>query len=1050
MIAIGHYSLSLKRTHNLIQKFQFLLLFGLQFIASSSQGIYLHFGQNRVQFREFKWYAAGSKVADLYYYNSPNGNNKLLAEEALTIAGEELPKLESYLAYKMGNRVQLMLFESLNDYRQSSSGFQNPEWITGGINTVPNDVVNIYFNGDRDYLRFQIRQGICDAIIREMIYGGSLQERFDRIKAPALPFWFTAGLSRFLAEGWSVNAENSLREGFLNRKMLNFNSMSDENLRIAGQSIWRYLVDYYGPEALSAVIFMARYSNSAEIAMQFKTGKPMRIFLSEWRKHYDSIFQAEEKQATLPKGKANIPGRIAVLNHTGFAFNPAGDKVALVTNKLGRFDVWIYNLNSGSTKHIYRGGHRILNQTPDYGFPKLQWKSKNITLLTYENGKYKLLSLNETGNSDLLMEFSGFQSVNEFDISITGDSVLFTAVRKNHCDIYLAIISSKKNIQISFNRHFEHSPMFGADGTMAFISDSAVSDLWLYTKGKLQNVTLNKIKMSLSDPILYNDSIAGVLSDITGIRNAWLINTNRPGLMWGQTNYRRSVIAQQHNLNKTTLGELLLYKGKHTLFTGDMAQNPWNDTISVKKISWINRWRNPDSVLRVSEKQYSQLFRIGTDTSGHEISVGSSTNYTFQTGFPRIDFKSEVADSELLQPVYQKRTGVNPWMPDYIITLSDNKTLGSYLFNMNLPSDMMRNPVVMPLIGLSLSDLYKTSRIEAGARSNFGLRSTDFYLQSALRRGAFEHEFFVFRRSRKFDDQFNFFKQNLTGMAEYRLWKPHNESLKTGITLGYRRESIITKASEAQALLLPDINDHYALVRTEIIYDNTIGTAFNVSEGLRGRFGVQTFVNLVSSNRLAELNMDVRKYVNLNKGLTFAGRIAAAYNLSKSKIAYSLGGVENWLSSAQYPAGTYEPSGNQYFFKSWVCNLRGFYRGARVGSNFAVVNAELRFAVFKSIVKKPLSNEFLKNFTITAFADAGTAFTGNTPKDPSNPFNTIYLNYPNYSISVTSGRSPWLLGSGLGIRSRILGYFIKYDYAWGYREGRWQRAVGYLSLGLDF
>lgn len=976
--------------------------------------------------------------------------NKQLAEEALNIVAEELPKIEYYLAYKMGNRLQIMLFESLNDYRQSSSGYINPEWITGGVNTVPNDLVNVYFNGDREYLRFQIKQGICDALIREMIYGGSLQERFDRIKAPALPFWFTAGLSRFLTEGWSVNAENILREGFISKKMKNFNAMTDDNLRIAGQSMWRFLVDKYGPESLSAVIFMARYSNSADIAIQFKTGRTLKVFIEEWRNHYDSVFNLEESQSNLPKGKANIPERISNQKNTGFAFNPAGDKVAVVTNNRGRFDVWIYNLLNGKTTHIYRGGHRILNQIPDYGFPKLQWKGSEISLLTYEKGKYVLLKLTENGKSRVLLEFNGFQSVNEFDIGMTGDSILFTAVKRNNCDVFLVSISASKTEQITNNIHFEHSPVLGVNGKMAYISDSSVSDLWVFDEQNWANATRNVTRMFLSDPVFYSDTVVGILSDISGIRNAWLINTRKSAKMWGQTNYRRSIIAQQHNLNRSTLGELILYNGKHTLYTGDMALNPWNDTLNVKTMSWIFRWRSPDSLFRTNEKKYSQLFQIGSDTIGPVNTSTGKFDYTFQTGFPKKEFESPILKPGNTEPTYLKRSGNNPWMPDYIITLSDNKILGTYMFNMNFPSKLMRNPLIMPLIGLSLSDLEKTSRIEAGARSNFGLKNTDYYMQASLRRGIYEHEFYVFRRSRKFDDQFNFYKQNLTGLAEYRLWKPFNESLKTGFTAGYRFESIVTKASEAQALLLPDLNEHYAFARMEVVYDNTVGTAYNVTEGVRGRFGFHYAVNSVNLKQLSELLMDLRKYINLNRGLTFAGRITGAYNLSKAKIAYSLGGVENWVSDEQYQPNTFEPNGSDYFFKSWVCNLRGFYRGARVGSSYALLNLELRYSIFKAWINKPLTNEFLKNFTITAFADAGTAFTGKTPRDPSNPFNTIYLNNPNYSISVTSGRSPWLMSCGLGIRTRILGYFVKYDYARGYQEGRWQGYLGYFSLGLDF
>jgi hypothetical protein len=42
------------------------------------------------------------------------------------------------------------------------------------------------------------------------------------------------------------------------------------------------------------------------------------------------------------------------------------------------------------------------------------------------------------------------------------------------------------------------------------------------------------------------------------------------------------------------------------------------------------------------------------------------------------------------------------------------------------------------------------------------------------------------------------------------------------------------------------------------------------------------------------------------------------------------------------------------------------------------------------------------------------------------------------------------LGVGYGVRSRILGYFVKYDRARGWQEGRWERTINYVSLGLDF
>jgi hypothetical protein len=41
-------------------------------------------------------------------------------------------------------------------------------------------------------------------------------------------------------------------------------------------------------------------------------------------------------------------------------------------------------------------------------------------------------------------------------------------------------------------------------------------------------------------------------------------------------------------------------------------------------------------------------------------------------------------------------------------------------------------------------------------------------------------------------------------------------------------------------------------------------------------------------------------------------------------------------------------------------------------------------------------------------------------------------------------------GFGLGLRTKILGYFIRVDYAWGVDNRKVQNGRWYLSLALDF
>jgi hypothetical protein len=86
----------------------------------------------------------------------------------------------------------------------------------------------------------------------------------------------------------------------------------------------------------------------------------------------------------------------------------------------------------------------------------------------------------------------------------------------------------------------------------------------------------------------------------------------------------------------------------------------------------------------------------------------------------------------------------------------------------------------------------------------------------------------------------------------------------------------------------------------------------------------------------------------------------------------------------------------------------------------------------------------------TGFIDAGTAWVGNSPWSRDNPFNTRIIDGGAYRITVTSRRNPLIMGAGLGMRSRVLGYYLKYDYGWGLVENRWNKGMSYFTWGLDF
>jgi hypothetical protein len=164
-----------------------------------------------------------------------------------------------------------------------------------------------------------------------------------------------------------------------------------------------------------------------------------------------------------------------------------------------------------------------------------------------------------------------------------------------------------------------------------------------------------------------------------------------------------------------------------------------------------------------------------------------------------------------------------------------------------------------------------------------------------------------------------------------------------------------------------------------------------------------------------------------------------------------MGGVDNWF-NAKFDTETNIATDQNYAYQSLATNMRGFFQNVRNGNSFAVINSELRFPIFKYLYKRPIRSDFIQNFQVIAFGDLGTAWTGTNPYSDKNSLNTTVIAPPGSPLEITlnTQHNPIVGGYGWGIRSRLFGYFIRLDRAWGVEDGIVLKPLWHLSLSLDF
>jgi hypothetical protein len=277
-----------------------------------------------------------------------------------------------------------------------------------------------------------------------------------------------------------------------------------------------------------------------------------------------------------------------------------------------------------------------------------------------------------------------------------------------------------------------------------------------------------------------------------------------------------------------------------------------------------------------------------------------------------------------------------------------------------------------------------------------------------------------------------------------------------------RFDKIASLSTDSVSLHSPTINEQRVGARLEYVFDNTIDVGLNLKHGTRykiySEFTKRMKVDFIDNfefnfndGYMGVVGLDFRHYVKLDKYSILAGRAAGAASFGTEKILYFLGGVDNWL-FPKFNSDIPIPQNVNYAYQMQATSMRGFASNIRNGNNYALVNVELRSAVFRYLFPSTTSS-FIRNFQIIGFFDAGTAWTGASPFSRENPLNTLIIKTsPSspISIKVNYFREPIVMSYGAGIRTLFLGYFARLDYGWGIETRIKQKPVLNLAIGMDF
>ena len=278
---------------------RFPLFLLLVFFSASSvvaQTANVKFGQNRVQYGEFTWSYYQTDNFNVYFYIGGQDLGKYVIQTADAVAEEVSEKLDFQLDWT----INIIVYNDLSDRNQTNIGIANDNQNTGGTTDLLANKLFVYFNGDHEDLRQQIKEGIARLYVQKMMTGVNFQEVLQNAVLLNLPEWFTEGLVRYIGENWNTDLDNQLRNGIMQGDYEKLNKLESDEAAFVGHAFWHWVEEFYGKSAVPNLLYLTRINRSMESGFLFVLGNSVNQAMIRFNEFYRTKYTQEAESRTLP------------------------------------------------------------------------------------------------------------------------------------------------------------------------------------------------------------------------------------------------------------------------------------------------------------------------------------------------------------------------------------------------------------------------------------------------------------------------------------------------------------------------------------------------------------------------------------------------------------------------------------------------------------------------------------------------------------------------------------------------------------------------------
>ncbi|MFZ5948886.1 MAG: peptidase MA family metallohydrolase [Stygiobacter sp.] len=1056
-----------------------IFLYTLSIVVLISNFAFAQFGQNKVNYKNYDWYFIQTKHFDIYF---TKGGEKA-AEFTAFEAEKALSNLHKVLNYEISNRISLIVYNSHNDFQETNVTDEYLSRGTGGFTEPFKNRVVFPFEGSYKKFQHVIAHELVHAVIRDLYYGGTIQNILSRGITLQLPIWFWEGTAEYLSQGWETNSDMFIRNAIMSDALPDIPQLYGYLAYRGGQTLFKFIADTYGREKIGELINKIQNLNGFEQALKSSIGIDLEELNERWKKSVKKEYWPDIKDYVDPDVFAK---RLTNNRKDGGFYNaspsisPHGDKIAFISDRDIYLNVYIMDATDGKViKKIVESGRTTDFEELSVLHPSLTWAPDNKRVaLSLKSGGYDVITVINTETdeqTELPFKLPGIESVNW---SRDGKKIALVGQTNSQSDIFIYDFETKELTNLTSDLFSDTDPVWSPDNNYIYFSsdrgsftDKIDNNFEIYKHNYKQ---LDIYSIHLSDKKIQritnwensDERYAAIssdgkdlifVSDYNGINNIYRMKIEN-GSAFSKPIPITNSLSEINQISISANDKKLVFSSLYNLgYNIFMLTNPFEmkvESDTLKLTNYMSSILHPKNLIK--KEANPTLVKDEKEITSHDSTsvaiIDSTTNTKIFIGqyISKKDAKVDSVTSNYKRYVFTN----NKSETDSARIEKRNKLFteklddeGNFLVNkykVNFSPDLVyANAGYSTLYGLlgttilSFSDVLGNHRLIGQTSLQIDVKNSDyglayFYLKERLDLGfqAFHTARFLYRSTIFGDELYRFRNFGFIATASY----PFDRFYRMDFGL-----SLLKVSSEnLDNYFVPTESTTFLLPSLSFVHDNVLWGYTSPIEGTRYNITAFTDPGIVKSNQsFFSLTFDYRKYFRFWFDNSFVIRLTGGASLGGNAQRFFVGGTENWINRTFKTGGIPISSASDFAFLTPALPLRGYDYAEQMGTKYGLINLELRVPIIRYLLTGGLPL-FFQNILGVAYLDAGSAWD-NTGK-------LKFIGTNEFGNTVTKDL---LLGTGVGFRVYML-FLWRIDIAWKYDLDKFSKPRYYFSIGLDF